>query len=64
MFRVEWLQSALNEMADAWVRATPEERQAITLAAHAVDRRLSEDAATRVSRDTPGVGLLLSRRWP
>lgn len=45
MFRVERLQSALDEMADACVRATPDEREAITLASHTVDRRLSEDAA-------------------
>lgn len=45
MFRVEWLRSALDEMADAWVRATPEERQAITAASDALDRRLSEEPA-------------------
>jgi hypothetical protein len=43
MYQVRWLQSALDELADQWLRATSEERQAITSAAHAVERRLAED---------------------
>ena len=43
MYQVQWLQSALDELADQWMRAPSEERQAITSAAHAVDRRLAED---------------------
>jgi hypothetical protein len=43
MYQVRWLQSALDELADQWIRATSEERQAIASATYAVERRLAED---------------------
>jgi hypothetical protein len=43
IYRVEWLQSALDELTRQWVQANSSERQAITAAAHAVERRLAED---------------------
>jgi len=43
MFRVEWLQSALDELATQWTLAASTERQAITAATHAIERRLAED---------------------
>jgi hypothetical protein len=46
MYRVEWLQSALDELADQWTRANSAERQAITTASHAMERRLAEDPAS------------------
>ena len=43
MFRVEWLQSALDELADVWARADSAQRGAITAASHAVEQRLQRD---------------------
>jgi hypothetical protein len=43
MFRVEWLQSALDALARLWIRANSTERQAITAASQSIDRKLSED---------------------
>jgi hypothetical protein len=43
MFRVEWLQSALDELADLWTRADPVQRQAITAASNLLDQRLRRD---------------------
>lgn len=40
-FRVEWLESSDNQLAAAWVGADSELRQAITTAAHQVERDLS-----------------------
>jgi hypothetical protein len=45
MFRVEWLQAALNELAHLWARADAAERQAITAASHRIDQRLTRNAA-------------------
>jgi hypothetical protein len=43
MFRVEWFQSALNELAAVWMQAAPSERQAITKASHLIDQELVEN---------------------
>jgi hypothetical protein len=43
MFRVEWLQSALDELARLWTQADPAGRQALTAASHEIDQRLSSD---------------------
>ena len=43
MFRIEWLQSALDELATQWTLAASTERQAITAASHAMERKLAED---------------------
>ncbi len=40
MFRVDWLQSALTDLADAWVEADSAVRQAITTAAHQLEHDL------------------------
>lgn len=45
MYRVRWLEAALDELADQWTRATSEEREAITSAAYAAERRLAEAPA-------------------
>ena len=42
MFQVLWLQSALNELADAWLRADAAQRQAINAATRAIDQHLSD----------------------
>jgi hypothetical protein len=41
MFRVEWLQSALDELTTLWIQADPTLRQALTAASHTIDQRLS-----------------------
>jgi hypothetical protein len=43
MFRVKWLQSALNDLAAAWVQTDSTERAAITAASNQIDKRLSGD---------------------
>ncbi len=43
MFRVEWPQSALDELADIWTQADSTERAAVTAASHQIDQRLRRD---------------------
>lgn len=43
MFRVEWLQVALDELTTQWMQADTALRQAITAASHAVEQRLAND---------------------
>lgn len=43
MFRVEWLQSALNELTTLWTQVDPDLREALTSASHTIDQRLSTD---------------------
>lgn len=40
MFRVEWLQSALDELTSLWTQANSAQRQAITAASHTLGQRL------------------------
>jgi len=41
-YTVVWLPSAQDELADIWIQAA--DRQAITAAAHRIDRTLARDA--------------------
>jgi hypothetical protein len=43
MYRVEWLQNALNGLAGIWIAADPLMRQQIVLAANEIDRKLAAD---------------------
>jgi hypothetical protein len=43
MFRVAWMQSALNELAEAWLQADAGQRAAVTAAVDAIDRVLELD---------------------
>ncbi len=43
MFRVAWMQSALNELAEAWIQADADQRAAVTAAVDAIDRALELD---------------------
>ncbi|MBY0526536.1 MAG: hypothetical protein K2R98_24285 [Gemmataceae bacterium] len=43
MFRVEWLQTAIDDLAAIWVQADSNLRQAITNASHQIDQQLSSD---------------------
>ena len=45
MFRIEWLQSAMDELSSLWIGADSTQRQAITSATHAVEQRLQIDPA-------------------
>ena len=40
MFRVVWLETALNELAAAWTPADSTQRRAITAASHQIDQLL------------------------
>ncbi len=42
MFRVAWLQSALDELTATWLEADSALRQAITAASHWIDAQLSK----------------------
>jgi hypothetical protein len=44
MFRIEWLQSALDELARIWMRANSAERQAITAASDEIEQHLQRSA--------------------
>ena len=37
MFRVEWLQSALDELSNLWIGSDSSQRHAITAATHALE---------------------------
>lgn len=41
MYRVEWQQEAVNELADIWIKGDSPLRQAITSATHNLDRELA-----------------------
>jgi hypothetical protein len=43
MFRVEWLQSALDDLAGHWIEADQGLRQALTVASQEIDERLRRD---------------------
>jgi hypothetical protein len=43
MFRVEWLQSPIDELARLWIGADSALRQALTAACHEIDQRLRDD---------------------
>ena len=40
-YRVEWIQSALDELAALWVQSLPTQRQAITQASNLIDTQLA-----------------------
>ena len=43
MFRVDWLQTALDELARLWTNADSVLRQSLTSASHEIDQRLRAD---------------------
>lgn len=43
MFRVDWLEVALDELAALWTQSDSVQRQAITAASHAIEQRLARD---------------------
>ena len=47
MFRVAWMQAALDELAQAWLEADGEQRAAVTAAVEAIDRALQVDPASQ-----------------
>lgn len=53
MYRVEWLQSALDELTPMWMAADSAQRQAISAASHMIDLRLRDDPAN-VGESRPG----------
>jgi hypothetical protein len=46
MFRVDWLQTALDQLTTIWMSAGPAQRQAITAAAHRIEQQLQADPFT------------------
>jgi hypothetical protein len=45
MFRVDWLQTALDELTNLWMAADSPQRQAITMASPTIEQRLASDPA-------------------
>jgi hypothetical protein len=43
MYRVEWLQFAVDELTRLWTQADSALRQALTAASHQIDQRLERD---------------------
>jgi hypothetical protein len=43
MYRVEWIQKALDKLASIWIQADSNMRQAITAASHTIDNELQND---------------------
>jgi hypothetical protein len=54
MFRVEWLQVALDELTTLWTGADATDRQGITTASHEIDQRLSNDPSNEGESRSPG----------
>jgi hypothetical protein len=42
MFRVEWLQEAVDELANIWVNADTSLRHRIAIAAHTLESRIAD----------------------
>lgn len=58
MFQVEWLQAALDDLADAWLKAAPSSRQQITFAAGQIDAALENDPAEQGESRSAGRRIL------
>lgn len=54
MYRVDWLQSALDELAAIWTTADSSRRAAVTAATDAIEQRLKLDAANEGESRTGG----------
>jgi hypothetical protein len=54
MFRVDWLQSALDELATIWTGGDSSLRTAVTAATHAVEQRLRANASAEGESRTGG----------
>jgi WD40 repeat protein len=63
MFRVEWLQSALDELATIWTQADSAERQAITRATHLIDQQLQQDPDNQGESRPKGRRVLFAPPW-
>ena len=46
MFRLDWIESAVNELADYWLNADQLTRDAITRATNQIDQHLRNDPLT------------------
>jgi len=54
MFRVRWIQTALDELATAWMQADSASRQDITIAADAIDHELQTNPQNKGESRTEG----------
>jgi len=60
MFRVEWLQTALNQLMLIWMSADSALRQAITTATHQIDQQLTTDPLGASESRSGGRRILLA----
>jgi hypothetical protein len=58
MFKVEWIETAVTRLANAWLSADSETRAAITAASHEIDQLLEIDPA-HVGESRDGIRRLL-----
>lgn len=64
MFRVEWLQIALDELTNLWTQSNSAQRQAITSASHALENRLRRDPANEGESRPGGRRITFVPLWP
>ena len=59
MFRVDWLQTALDQLTTIWMQADSALRQAITSASHQIEQRLRSDPLAQGESRSEGRRILL-----
>jgi len=57
-YTVVWVKSSQDELAELWMNAP--DRNAVTVAAHAIDQELGEDAAVKGSELSEGLRSLFA----
>ena len=63
-FRVRWRDAALNDLADAWLRAEPAQRADINRAAYAIEQELKMQPHEKgVHPETAYLSPLAGQRW-
>jgi hypothetical protein len=60
MYRVEWLQSALDDLAAVWLQADSALRQAITAASNLIDQQLQHDSQNQGESRSDGRRILFA----
>ena len=63
MFRVEWVDAAVEELAAIWLRVDSDERRGVTTAANAIDVALRSDPIRESESRDDERGCCSHRRW-
>jgi hypothetical protein len=62
-FNVTWAKAAEDDLASLWTDAAPEDRQAVTSAANAIDQELRTDAQEVGESRPKGRRILFNPPW-